>query len=556
MQASILRVSTLASLIGIHLKRPTSSSLFTRSQSALFQSHIHSQSLEQKYLHTCANCVSKASTDDSNPTTPHIDSTIARALLLSYYACSSRSRSLLASRCLIETLIEAYRQGLTVEDIQLALSLATITAHSAGIDQVVHEGGGGAGSAGRHPLSLDPLELDLLQAWAAIVMLTLQEVELELYPEGKARRIESGNHGGVLSDQGTTRAGLQAYVDSALGQRRKDGITLKRMLLQQNLQKSNIVSNSPEEVQGVSPALLMLQQNARLVLLTVEMIASGELKESCGNLPPLSATKREPEGGGDEASSQDEEEESNVEEVLSDPHWPALDYMQSFLVMNSMTDVDDVSPRSMAARVLLSFMGAVQGLLYPAMDFVDSTIRAYLSGLTVDDVLTALQREDFSETGGVVPVGVERLPGPAGVSAALFTQWLSMVYIALAQLGAAHPKSGQSTGWAWASEPIMSSLSSGDDEDEYAASAAMEAYGVAQFVSSTLESRVEKESFLARDVSKPQSEGFLMKVEDPDLLPSSPAVLIVAQQVSLISMVADRVRKGLVPIQEPLLRRE
>jgi hypothetical protein len=45
-----------------------------------------------------------------------------RALLLSFYA--AQNRSLFAAKCLVETVIEMYREGLTLDDVKLMVALA------------------------------------------------------------------------------------------------------------------------------------------------------------------------------------------------------------------------------------------------------------------------------------------------------------------------------------------------------------------------------------------------------------------------------------------------
>ena len=51
--------------------------------------------------------------------------------------------------------------------------------------------------------------------------------------------------------------------------------------------------------------------------------------------------------------------------------------------------------RAVAVRLLIGFMGAAQGFLYPARDFVDRCAAAYAAGWTAGEVFGRLQDEEF-----------------------------------------------------------------------------------------------------------------------------------------------------------------
>ena len=58
--------------------------------------------------------------------------------------------------------------------------------------------------------------------------------------------------------------------------------------------------------------------------------------------------------------------------------------------------------------------------------------------------LSRLQRDDpcgwrWAQSGGVLPVGVAGMGSPQQISASLFANWLSLVYMTMAQLGVPHP---------------------------------------------------------------------------------------------------------------------
>lgn len=81
------------------------------------------------------------------------------AILLAHFA--SQNRSLLAANCLIEAVVDLYRQGITLDSIQFAMSMSCLESGST---------------------LLSEQELDLVTARCGIIMLALQDVGCRLYP--------------------------------------------------------------------------------------------------------------------------------------------------------------------------------------------------------------------------------------------------------------------------------------------------------------------------------------------------------------------------------------
>ena len=80
------------------------------------------------------------------------EAAFCRALLLSFLA--SQNRSLFGAKCMVETLVELYRRGYTLDDVKVFVTLGTLG-------------------------KLTPLLQDVMLAWAGVVMLTLEEVGVE-----------------------------------------------------------------------------------------------------------------------------------------------------------------------------------------------------------------------------------------------------------------------------------------------------------------------------------------------------------------------------------------
>ncbi len=95
-------------------------------------------------------------------------------------------------------------------------------------------------------------------------------------------------------------------------------------------------------------------------------------------------------------------------------------------------------------------------------------------GLAADELFAQLDEQEFAQSGGLLPVAPPRAPGEAAAAAAgsglgsgaeegaaaaatanevtktLLSSWISISYMALAQLGVPNPAAARRLGWAWA----------------------------------------------------------------------------------------------------------
>jgi hypothetical protein len=104
----------------------------------------------------------------------------SRALLLSFLA--SQNRSLFGAKCMVDTLIEVYRRGYGLDDVKLMITLGTLG-------------------------KLEPLLGDIMLAWASVIMMSLQAVGLQLYPQ-----VGGPTHGQRQLLQTTTFAAWRAVL--------------------------------------------------------------------------------------------------------------------------------------------------------------------------------------------------------------------------------------------------------------------------------------------------------------------------------------------------------
>lgn len=129
---------------------------------------------------------------------------------------ASQNRSLFAAKCFVETMVEMYRRGYTLDDIKLSVMLATL--------------------ATADPLK--PIALDILLAWSSIVMMTLRTVGVPLLPEGEARRARKGRDGSGDAadeeDKDRMTQGLENFAKQCL-EKYQDGTDLFRLQLQQSM---------------------------------------------------------------------------------------------------------------------------------------------------------------------------------------------------------------------------------------------------------------------------------------------------------------------------------
>ncbi|PSC70908.1 hypothetical protein C2E20_5721 [Micractinium conductrix] len=489
-----------------------------------------------------------------------------RALLLAYFA--SQNRSLFAAKCMAEVVIQMYREGVTVDDVKVALSLAGL-----------QHGG----------QLLSPVDEDVLVSWVAVIMMALQMVGVPLLPQGEERRQRREADGGGAEDTSGMGMGLQGLVRISVD-KFLAGTDLFRLQLQQSM--AGQMEGDPEAA-GESPAVRVLQQNTRLVILTLEVVRDMGLPTVVPlNQPPAPMEPEEEgaeEGAAAAAAAQEQQQQQQQQQQLGGQR-PPVGLAPGFMLacdpdlLGALGSADEPQ-RAAAVRLLISFMGAALGWQYSAWDFVDAACECYRKGWTADDVFGRLQDEEFAQSGGVGQLKVARLPGTSSVTAALLTRWLSLVYMTLAQLRVAFPGASQQDGWAWVSG---SAERHGEGE-----STTLEAYGLADFVLHTIrnaEAREQEErgtaaggpggdvsssggsggsgagseeegerpllveGLLLRNtgawVQRPQ-EGFV-RLEDPSLMATSPTTLVMSQQISLVQMtrqlvVQERARAALLP---------
>jgi hypothetical protein len=146
-----------------------------------------------------------------------------------------------------------------------------------------------------------------------------------------------------------------------------------------------------EEGQGPSPAMQIMQQNTRLVIITLEVVKGMRLPTEF----PLAELTTPP--GGDSSGSADSMDSSNPFGQFG-----PVGFIPSFLPsQREQPVVPGADPasigacalgaaaagaegaamgklrRAAAVRLLIGFMGAAMGWLYPAWDFIDSAADCY-----------------------------------------------------------------------------------------------------------------------------------------------------------------------------------
>ncbi|EFN55333.1 expressed protein [Chlorella variabilis] len=453
-----------------------------------------------------------------------------RALILAYLA--SLNRSLFAAKCLVEVVVEMYREGVTLDDAKVMLSLASL-----------QHGG----------QLLKPMDEDILLSWVAVIMIALQAVGVPLNPEGEERMKQQGRQN-PADDEGGMIAGLRGMVRVSVDQFLA-GTDLFRLQLQQSM-----AAKMEGDGGGPSPGVFMLQQNTRLAIIALEVVRGMGLPTvvSLRQAPSPSSPLQE---GEEPAESQPAAQSSSIEQQQQQQqqqqHVPCQHWVPGFVLacdsaaMSRCTEAEQ--QRASAVRLLISFMGASQGWLYPAWDFVSQCMECYERGWAAEDVYDHLQDEEFAQSGGLV-INVARVPGSFNVTAAMFGRWLSVVYMTMVQLGVVFAGATRQDGWAWVSGAAQMHA----DEE---AGSTLEAYGLADFVLHTLNNEEQKEKagrpgssgaaggeeaeqavvegVLARETPeqlRKQARMGFVTLEDPELLPTSPSVLIMSQQISLVQM--------------------
>lgn len=432
-------------------------------------------------------CCSRALDKDAS-----IENTAVKGLLLSFLA--SQNRSFFASKCFVEVVQEMYKRGYSLDSLKRMVTFGTL--HAGSMEE--------------------PMLCDIMLAWLTCVYVTLEEIGLSKYEDG------DGDTPTITSSEDGMVAGLRDIARIWITQFNEDGMTLSRLLLQQNM--NDIYS----EESGSGDFVKMMQQNARLVLLTLQVVRDS------GETTVLPLVER-----NEDVDSENFQISGFIRGMIDMPEDP-LDHE------HGMSDC-----RAAAVRLLLSFNGAALGYLVSAKSFVETAAHCYVSGWTADEIYLSLLPEEFEQSGGLVKVA--RPHGGTNVSATLFARWLSIVYITMAKLGVAHPQASTKQGWAW-----VSSLGGRDDaSDEDSFSGSLEAHGVHDFVCHTLRSDAENESGKAdtseitnnvQDLDAPPADylsGFSFKFEDPDLIKHSGFALVVMQQISLVTMTRQLVEPRL-----------
>ncbi|KAL4423032.1 hypothetical protein ABPG77_002066 [Micractinium sp. CCAP 211/92] len=485
-----------------------------------------------------------------------------RALLLAFFA--SQNRSLFAAKCFVEVVIEMYQQGASVDDVKVALSLAGL-----------QHGG----------KLLSPLDEDILLSWVAVVMMALQMVGVPLAPEGREREQGRQQAGSRAEDTSSMGRGLQGMVRIAVD-KFLSGTDLYRLQLEQSM--AGRQEGDPDAM-GESPAVRMLQQNTRLVIIALEVVRDMGLPSDVPlhrPPPPSGAPAQSSEGAveGEQQAAKGSEEQVLQGAAGGAPPGPAATAAAAAGAEQRSTpgfvlacdperlarSSSQARQRAAGVRLLISFMGAAMGWLYPAWDFVEQCCECYSNGWTADEVYGRLNDEEFAQSGGVAHLRVARLPGNANVTAAVMARWISLAYMTLAQLRVVFPGATQHDGWAWAG-----GAAGWHDGGE---STSLEAHGLADFVVHTIrnEERREQEQGGAGSGSGSESsgegtageaggegeppllvEGVLLRapgepldrrpqpgfvrLEDPGLLASSPTTLMMSQQISLVQMTRQMV---------------
>ncbi|KAK9813793.1 hypothetical protein WJX73_010091 [Symbiochloris irregularis] len=290
---------------------PSAQSLYQKS--GLFVSGSSSVTAQRAALHICR--ASKQLTDAEDAQ----DRRFVHALLLAWFAAPNRS--VFPLRCLVETAMEMYRSGLWLQDLQLALSVATLE------------------SGGR---LLAPIEQELALMWTGLVFMTMRELNAPLHSWAQRRSKGAPE----LEDSTPRLKGMRGFVQRMMAVH-AEGMDSRRLLLQQAMAGSSLQEGQKGAQQ--SPTVGMMQQNSRLIVLTLE--ANGRPSKPHG-------------------------------EATAAPSQPA-DSAPSPSPPGSARP--DITPaRSAAVRLLVEFVGAVQGSLYSVTAFVDDAVDCYRRGFALN----------------------------------------------------------------------------------------------------------------------------------------------------------------------------
>ncbi|KAG2490115.1 hypothetical protein HYH03_011421 [Edaphochlamys debaryana] len=496
------------------------------------------------------------------------------ALLLAYFAAANRS--LFAAQCLVEALVELYREGRSFEELQLMLRLATQgaaararAAASAAASGAEAEAGTGGEEVVQPPL-LQSQDEDVLASWVALVFLTLDElgVPRDLVSSasdssaptsysgaGPAISVAGPGGGGGKSEGSTYLRGMLGYVRQTLGMY-DEGQSLTAVAGLQGLvqQSSNAAS---------SPFLLLMQQYTRLVLLTVEVVAAAGLATERPLRPAEAVSVRSSGYVGAFSGS--------CNDVAA-----ALD------ADASAQQQQPCPSRGLAVRMLIAFMGAVLGSTWSLDKFVEAIRVAYDQGVAADELFAELDEREFAQSGGLLPISSQ--PPAAGssqlpvapqheITKTLLSSWISLSYMTLAQLAVPYPSAGEKLGWAWAGfgDPIeaigmndfvgnvIRQMAGGDPRTTPAPPPPPDM--VAQNLGPAGGEEEEEEEGASEGEEEPAGKGLeqlskerrprrsgpgspLLRVQDDSLSSTSTAFRVLSQQVTLVQAVSRSVGFG------------
>lgn len=199
-------------------------------------------------------------------------------------------------------------------------------------------------------------QLEIFTSWMAIIYVTI------------ALRTGGSERNNLVDRSDRQIQGVYSFVESTLevlGQ----GYDLERLQLQQSFARAEEKDILPES----SPAMELMRQNTRLILLTASMT------NAC----------------------------------------------QSELLEDEGSHV-----RSLAMQLLAGFIGAVSGSEHCLRCFARSALIAYRSNVPVSALCEALDTTEFAQDGDVIPVGLSRDSSSVYLKLSLFARWLTVSYLA------------------------------------------------------------------------------------------------------------------------------
>jgi hypothetical protein len=373
-------------------------------------------------------------------------------LLLAYYA--SQNKSLFAAQCFVETVLDSYTRGENVDEVQTAVQLKNMQQNSE---------------------LLNPQDQDLLLSWIIMVMLTAKDVGVAQPQQQQDSQQPSSSAGeeqqqqpvaGISQQYSAQALGLLQFVKQSTKLYFEEGYSVQQL---QSLQAA--VSSDPE--QGRSQFLQVMQQYTRLVIITLEVAAACGVPTQKELSNPTSLNS--PSGYTAAWSSSNSSSSSSSSEGL---------------VTAAAAARSCGGQRALAVRLLTAFVGGVIGMPFSMRSFITYALEAYERGISAAEIYEQLQPAEFLQSGGLVP-SVPRPEVQQDVNQTLFGRWLSIVYMAAAQMNAVFPAAADKAGWAWYG---------GEDE--------VQANAMADFVAKTL-ARLQEEAAEAAgavDADRPQED--------------------------------------------------